>query len=49
MGNAIRCRISAEVNADFTPAPGALNVFRVPAGFGVRVDADSSPAVIEPR
>jgi acetyl-CoA/propionyl-CoA carboxylase, biotin carboxylase, biotin carboxyl carrier protein len=50
-GHAIECRINAEdPGRDFTPTPGQLREFVVPAGFGVRVDTGfSAGGEIDPR
>nr|WP_278722946.1 acetyl-CoA carboxylase biotin carboxylase subunit [Corynebacterium accolens] len=38
-GHAIECRINAEdPNQNFTPRPGKIEHYRVPGGFGVRMD-----------
>ena len=43
-GHAIECRVNAEnPDRDFAPTPGKLLEYRVPGGFGVRVDTHSVP------
>lgn len=39
VGHALECRINAEDPLTFAPAPGTVREWRVPGGFGVRVDS----------
>jgi acetyl-CoA carboxylase biotin carboxylase subunit len=39
VGHALECRINAEDPKTFAPAPGTIREWRVPGGFGVRVDS----------
>jgi acetyl-CoA carboxylase biotin carboxylase subunit len=39
VGHAVECRINAEDPQTFAPAPGTVREWRVPGGFGVRVDS----------
>jgi len=39
VGHALECRINAEDPKTFAPTPGTIREWRVPGGFGVRVDS----------
>jgi acetyl-CoA carboxylase biotin carboxylase subunit len=39
VGHALECRINAEDPRTFAPTPGTIREWRVPGGFGVRVDS----------
>ena len=39
VGHALECRINAEDPQTLTPTPGMIREWRVPGGFGVRVDS----------
>jgi acetyl-CoA carboxylase biotin carboxylase subunit len=41
-GHALECRINAENPETFAPAPGRINTWQAPGGFGVRVDSHAT-------
>lgn len=48
-GAAIECRINAEdPDSDFMPCPGKVNEFRIPGGFGIRLDTHVYPGYVIP-
>ena len=48
-GHAIECRINAEdVERNFAPAPGCLDMWKPPEGRGVRVDTHCYPGYLVP-
>ncbi len=45
-GHAIECRINAEdPGRDFAPAPGTIDKYVEPGGFGIRVDSAAEPGM----
>ncbi|HKW84285.1 MAG TPA: acetyl-CoA carboxylase biotin carboxylase subunit [Burkholderiaceae bacterium] len=41
-GHALECRINAENPETFAPAPGLITEWRLPGGYGVRIDSHAS-------
>ena len=49
-GHAIECRINAESPDTFRPSPGAIKVFNVPGGPGIRMDtAAHTDSIVSPH